>query len=45
MERNVLEEWLSEQEMAAAVGKTVRTLRQWRKKGIGPRYAYFGRTI
>ena len=40
-----LDEWLSEEEAAAAVGKTVRTLRQWRRKGVGPPYVYFGRTI
>ena len=42
---NVLEEWISEQEAAAALHKSVRTLRQWRKKGKGPPYAYFGRTV
>jgi hypothetical protein len=40
-----LDEWMSEAETAAAAGKTVRTLRQWRRKGVGPPYAYFGRTI
>ena len=40
-----LDEWLSEKEAAAAVGKTVRTLRQWRRRGVGPPYAYFGRTV
>jgi hypothetical protein len=38
-------EWLSEQEAATAIGKTVRTLRQWRRRGIGPPYTFFGRTI
>ena len=40
-----LDEWISEKEAAAAVGKTVRTLRQWRRRGVGPPYAYFGRTV
>jgi helix-turn-helix protein len=40
-----LEDWLTEAEAAAAVNKTVRTLRQWRKRREGPPYAYFGRTI
>jgi hypothetical protein len=38
-------EWLSEQETAAEIRKTVRTLRQWRKKRQGPPYAFFGRTV
>ena len=42
---DVLDEWLTEQEAAAAVQKSVRTLRAWRKRGIGPPYALFGRTI
>jgi hypothetical protein len=41
----MLDEWLSEGEAAAAVGKTVRTLRQWRRRRIGPPYTYFGRTV
>jgi hypothetical protein len=40
-----LDEWLSEAEAAKAAGKTVRTLRAWRRKGVGPPYAYFGRTV
>jgi hypothetical protein len=35
-EPNVLEEWVSEKDAAAALHKTVRTLRQWRRKGVGP---------
>jgi hypothetical protein len=42
---SVLDDWLSEEETAAEVKKTVRTLRQWRKKGIGPPYSRFGQTI
>ena len=38
-------EWMSEAEAAAEVGKTVRTLRQWRKRREGPPYAHFGRTV
>lgn len=40
-----LDEWLSEAEAAAEVEKSVRTLRQWRKRGIGPPYTYFGRSV
>jgi hypothetical protein len=39
-----LDEWLGEQETAAAIKKSVRTLRDWRRKGMGPPFAYFGRT-
>jgi len=38
-------EWMSEDEAAAFVGKTIRTLRQWRQKREGPPYAFFGRTV
>jgi hypothetical protein len=41
----VLEEWVSERDAAAALHKTVRTLRQWRRKGVGPPYGFFGRTV
>jgi hypothetical protein len=40
-----LDEWLTEAEAAAEVDKSVRTLRQWRKRRIGPPYALFGRTV
>jgi hypothetical protein len=40
-----LDEWLTEQEAARAVNKSVRTLRTWRKKRVSPPYTYFGRTI
>jgi Helix-turn-helix domain len=40
-----LDEFLSEEEAAAAIGKSLRTLRQWRRRGIGPPYVLFGRTI
>jgi hypothetical protein len=39
------DEWLSEREAAAEIGKSTRTLRVWRRKRIGPPYAMFGRTI
>jgi hypothetical protein len=35
---------MTEAEAAAEAKKTVRTLRLWRKRGIGPPYTYFGRT-
>jgi hypothetical protein len=40
-----LDEWLSEKQAAVAAGKSVRTLRAWRRKRVGPPYTYFGRTI
>jgi Helix-turn-helix domain len=40
-----LDDWMSEEEAAAAVQKTVRTLRDWRQRREGPPYARFGRTI
>jgi hypothetical protein len=39
------DEWLTETEAAAVVNKSIRTLRQWRKRGIGPPYTHFGRSI
>ena len=42
---DVLDDWLSEQEAAAAARKSVRTLRKWRQKRTGPPYSYFGKTI
>jgi hypothetical protein len=41
----MLDDWMSEEEAAAAIDKTVRTLRQWRRRRIGPPYSYFGRTV
>ncbi len=42
---DVLDDWLSEQEAAAAARKSVRTLRKWRYLGTGPPYSFFGKTI
>jgi hypothetical protein len=39
------DEWLGEAEAAAELDKSVRTLRDWRRRGKGPPYALFGRTI
>jgi hypothetical protein len=39
------DEWLGEAGAAAELGKSVRTLRDWRRQGKGPPYALFGRTI
>jgi hypothetical protein len=36
-------DWLSEKETAAELDVSVRTLRGWRRKRIGPPYAFFGR--
>jgi hypothetical protein len=41
----MLEDRLSEQEAAAALHKSVRTLRQSRRRGEGPPYTYFGKTV
>jgi hypothetical protein len=40
----ILADWLDEAAAAAEVGKTIRTLRDWRKRGIGAPYSMFGRT-
>jgi hypothetical protein len=40
-----LDEFLTEEEAAAAIGKSLRTLRQWRRRGVGPPYVLFGRTV
>jgi len=45
MSTTLSDEWMSEAEAAAEVKKTIRTLRQWRKRRIGPPYAFFGRTV
>ena len=42
---SVADEWMSEAEAAAEVKKTIRTLRDWRKRRVGPPYSYFGRTV
>jgi len=42
---SIADEWMSEAEAAAEIDKTVRTLRQWRRRRTGPPYAFFGRTI
>ena len=42
---SVADEWMSEAEAAAEVKKTIRTLRDWRKRRVGPPYSYFGWTV
>jgi hypothetical protein len=44
-DKDLLTDWMSEEEAAAAVDKTVRTLRQWRQRREGPPYSFFGRTV
>jgi hypothetical protein len=39
------DEWMTEQQTAERAGKTVRTLREWRRKRQGPPWALFGRTV
>jgi predicted site-specific integrase-resolvase len=41
----VLDDWLSEADTAKEIGVSVRTLRKWRREGVGPPYANFGRAI
>jgi hypothetical protein len=41
----MLADWMSEAEAAAEIDKTVRTLRQWRRRRTGPPFARFGRTV
>jgi hypothetical protein len=41
----MLDKWKTEQATATAINKSVRTLRKWRQRGIGPPYTYFGKTI
>jgi len=38
-------EWMTEAQTALELHKTVRTLRQWRRRRVGPPYAYYGRTV
>jgi Helix-turn-helix domain len=40
-----LDDWMDEEEAAAEVRKSVRTLRAWRRRRVGPPYTLFGRTI
>lgn len=39
------EEMLSEKEAARAIGFSAETLRQWRRRGGGPRFFTIGRAI
>jgi hypothetical protein len=41
----ILEGYLSEQETAAAIHKTPRTLQSWRQQGVGPAYIKIGKTV
>jgi len=41
----ILADWLDEAAAAAEVGKTIRTLRDWRRRGVGPPFTRFGRTV
>jgi hypothetical protein len=40
----VMDKFLTEQEAALRIGKTIRTLQLWRQRGEGPRWTYMGRT-
>jgi hypothetical protein len=41
----LLEDWLSEDEVAAALRKTKRTLQSWRARGIGPAWTRNGKEV
>jgi hypothetical protein len=41
----LLENHLPEEEAAAGIGKTPRTLQSWRQQGIGPPYVKIGKTV
>jgi hypothetical protein len=41
----LLEGFLTEAELGEALGKTQRTLRGWRQRGIGPPYTRMGQTV
>jgi hypothetical protein len=41
----LLEGFLTEAELGEALGKTQRTLRAWRQRGIGPPYIRMGQTV
>jgi hypothetical protein len=36
------DDWIPDTEYAPLVGVTTRTLRDWRSKGVGPPYAFWG---
>jgi len=38
------DDWVPDRRFAKFIGKTTRTLREWRRKKIGPPYAFMGRT-
>ena len=40
-----MSEHLTTKEVAALLGKTTRTLVEWRRKGIGPAYAVIGHKV
>ena len=45
MTTGILADWLDEAAAAAEVGKAIRTLRDWRRRGVGPPFTRFGRTV
>jgi hypothetical protein len=40
-----LEDYFTEEQLAAALGKTVRALRDWRTRRYGPPWAKIGETV
>jgi hypothetical protein len=45
MADKLLDEFMTEGEFAKTIGKTTRTLRDWRKKRAGPPFVKLGREI
>ena len=41
----IMDGLLTEQELAAEIGKAARTLARWRNLGVGPPYLVIGETI
>jgi hypothetical protein len=42
--RRFLGDYLTEIELAAEIGRSVRHLKRWRAQGLGPKYCRVGRT-
>jgi hypothetical protein len=40
----ISDEWINEQEFAKLCGRTRRTLRNWRRRGIGPPFSIAGKS-
>lgn len=45
MNANVLADFLTEAQCAKVLGRTIRTLRTYRRKGTGPAYTHIGAQV